>query len=71
MVALKQFLSASWHGPATLACVGLAFSILWWLRADMKKQREWKEAKEEKIMQLERKISRKRAQQAADMKKDP
>jgi ABC-type nickel/cobalt efflux system permease component RcnA len=34
--------------------------ILWWLRRDMKKQREWREAKEHKIAQTKRRIANKK-----------
>ena len=66
MIALMKFTSIFTNLPLTLICLGLAVSILWWLRADMKKQREWREAKEEKIVRLERKIAQKKAQAAKD-----
>ena len=66
---MSFFISDSTNGLLTLACIGLAIAILWWLRADMKKQREWREAKEDKMAKLERKIARKKAQ-AREEKKD-
>jgi len=37
--------------------------ILWWLWRDMKRQREWREAKEQKIAQTKRRIADKKKQQ--------
>ena len=42
------------------------FVISWWLWRDVKKQREWREAKEQNIANLERKIARKKAQALKD-----
>ena len=50
------------NSPFPIIAVVLAIAILWWLRADMKKQRKWREAKEDKMAKLERKIARKKAQ---------
>lgn len=36
--------------------------ILWWLRWDMKRQRAWREAKEQKIARLQRRIADKKKQ---------
>ena len=38
-------------------------AILWWLRRDMKRQREWREAKEQKIARLQRRIADKNKQE--------
>jgi len=41
-----------------------AVVILWWLLRDMKRQREWREAKELKIAQTKRRIAQKKKQAA-------
>jgi len=41
-------------------CIGLSLAVLWWLRADMKRQREWREAKELKMARLQRRIADKK-----------
>ena len=47
-------------------------AILWWLRRDMKRQREWREAKEQKIARLQRRIAdkKKQAKQADSREED-
>lgn len=59
---LSFYLSDPRNAALTAASIILAIALLWWLRADMKKQREWREAKEDKMAKLERKIARKKAQ---------
>lgn len=61
MIGLIALSSIVFNGPVTVISIGLAISILWWLRADMKRQREWRDAKEQKIARLERKIAQKKA----------
>ncbi|MEP6343905.1 MAG: hypothetical protein ABJ275_11380 [Maricaulaceae bacterium] len=53
----------------TLSIVSFLF-ISWWLWRDVKKQRQWREAKEQKIANLERKIAQKKAQALKDDKSD-
>lgn len=48
--------------PLAILSLGLAVAILWWLQADRKKQREWREAKELKIADLQRRIADKKKQ---------
>ena len=46
-------------------------AILWWLRRDMKRQREWREAKEQKIARLQRRIADKKKQaKQADLREE-
>lgn len=48
--------------PILIALSIISFLLIsWWLWRDMKKQQEWREAKEQKIANLERKIAQKKA----------
>lgn len=49
------------HFYIALSILG-AVVILWWLLRDMKRQREWREAKELKIAQTKRRIAQKKRQ---------
>ena len=57
--------------PILIALSIISFLLIsWWLWRDMKKQRDWREAKEQKIANLERKIAQKKAQALKDDKPD-
>ena len=55
-----------WGWKGFLICACMASSIFWWLLRDMKRQREWRDAKEQKIARLELKIAQKTADSAED-----
>lgn len=61
-----------WGWKGIVICSVLALIILLWLRKDMKRQREWREAKEQKIARLERRIAdkKKQAKQASLSKEE-
>lgn len=63
---MNDFFNALQHSLGTQSIVAgvIGVLILIWLRKDMRKQREWRERKEQKIAKAQAKIARRKAQNA-------